>query len=148
MSARFRFITNRKIISSIEIQLDNYFTHAKGEVMRLEQAYNLTVQTVNKLAEDGIDVISSKPFKVANAKHTAAYEKTGELPKILWNSITFSDPNKEQLQKIFEARLNLSLQGIIFDSGCFFFEGGKVVPDWSLDYSFMVFEPLKGKNDQ
>jgi hypothetical protein len=142
LSARFRFITNRKIISSIEIQLDNYFTHAKGEVMRLEQAYNLTVQTVNILAEDGIDVISSKPFKVANAKHTAAYEKTGELPKILWNSITFSDPNKEQLQKIFDEKLNLNLQGIIFDTGCFFEESG-IAPTWWLNDSLTVIVPFK-----
>ena len=115
--------------------------------MILHNAYNLVAQKVIELRDGGIDVYIKHPFITANINHTAAYEISGELPKALWNYVTFCEVSKEQMQQIFEAKNYLNGFGIYFDSGAFI-ASERPSPDWQLDWSFTLFDLKEKSNEQ
>lgn len=111
----------------------------KPKGMNLIAALNLTIQKVKDLMASGIKVETAKPIRIAEIKDLAACEITGELPKKLWNNITFCSVTDEQMTLIFDARKTLLKSGIYFDSGVFI-AAERPSPDWQLDWSFTLLD--------
>lgn len=115
--------------------------------MQLHNAYNLTVQKVIQLRNSGIEISTACPLITADINHTAEYEISGELPKALWNNVTFCSVSKEQLQQIYEAKSCLLGFGIFFDSGAFI-AAERPSPDWQLDWSFRLIDFKEEPDEQ
>ncbi len=93
--------------------------------MNIEKAYKLTIEKVIELESQGIKVLK-RPSVLKNMD-----DVSGNIPRELWQTITFKFPTKEKAKLISEALDYLGLIGIAFDiSGCC---GER---DWSLDWSF------------
>ena len=119
----------------------------KPKGMNLIDALNLTIQKVKDLMASGIKVETAKPLRIAEIKYLAACERKGELPKKLWNNVTFCSVTDEQLQLIFDTRNTLLKSGIYFDSGVFI-AAERPSPDWQLDWSFTVLDSKEKSSDE
>lgn len=115
--------------------------------MTIQDAYNLVVQKVTELRDSGIDVYTKHPFITANINHIAAYEISGELPKALWNYVTFHSVSNGQLQQIFDAKNYLLASGIYFDSNAFI-AVKRPSPEWRIDWSFILLDFEENSNEQ
>ena len=93
--------------------------------MNIEKAYKLTIEKVDELEGQGIK--TSRRFSAG--KHNEKI--SGNIPRELWQIITFKFATKKKAKLISDALNYLGLIGISFDtSGCC---GER---DWSLDWSF------------
>ena len=111
------------------------------------EAYNLIVQKFIELRNSGINVYTKHPIITANINHMAAYEISGELPKSLWNYVTFQSVSNGQLQQIFDAKNYLLASGIYFDSNTFI-AVKRPSPEWRIDWSFTLLDFEANSNEQ
>ena len=115
--------------------------------MELHEAYNLVLQKLIELRDSGIEVYTKYPFITANINHSAAYEVSSELPKALWNYVTFHSVSNGQLQQIFDAKNYLLASGIYFDSNTFI-AVKRPSPEWRIDWSFTLLDFEANSNEQ
>jgi len=108
-------------------------------LMKIHEAYNLAIEKVRELQEEGFPITSQNKLRTANIKHSAEYEINGELPKELWNYITFSRLSDDQLKRLLEVRNYLAGFCIWFDHGTFLADE-RPSPDWQLDWSFCILD--------
>ena len=97
--------------------------------MNILEAYELTLQKVEELKTQGIEV----RIKPTNSQ---TVEKENRLPKDKWINVKFFEVAGEELDKVFKAGEELLEQGISFDTGYGFGPGGG--RDWELDWSFHI----------
>ncbi len=94
--------------------------------MNITEAYELTLQKIEELKAQGIEV------KINPTNSSTVAEKNDKLPRDKWIRATFMVVG-EELDKVFRAGEKLFELGINFDTG--YGNGGR---DWELDWSFRV----------
>ena len=92
--------------------------------MDVIEAYNLVIQKVKELKEDGVESVIT-PYKGKSTR------KNDPLPREKWVQITFKIENESDSQKVLDAVKYLDFAGIAFDSG-----GTSCTRDWEIDWSF------------
>ena len=88
------------------------------------EAYNTTIETINNLKKDGVEVEIQKKYNINK-------NLENELPSKFWMQVNFINLTEHQADKIIDAAKQLNNLGIQFDAG-----GFENQRDWELDWSF------------
>lgn len=116
--------------------------------MDTKEAYELTLEKIEELGREGIEV-TIKPFKSLTTpygivdqlveRNNEKYDRLGGIPPNKWFYVTFSVLDESHAIKIHKAGDYLGMCGITFDVG-----GWQGYRDWKLDWSFSY----TGKEDE
>ena len=100
--------------------------------MTLNEAYQLTLDKIEELKKDGIEVEIKPSVSSTDQEIIDEYKnKPGTIPADKWVHVGFKVKGKEQLdKKVFNAQSEISRIGISFDTG---FAFGPQIRDWELD---------------
>ena len=103
------------------------------------EAYNFTLEMVEKLKEHGITVKVKESRSRNSESAIKKYDKPDRVPPEMWNHVTLCYETADQRTKIYEATRYLGMVGIYFDTG-----GCANQYDWEMDWSFSY---QKGRED-
>jgi hypothetical protein len=101
--------------------------------MNIDEAYELTMESVTELERMGIKVKRIPSRSRNNQKTIAKYNCLGVLAPDKWFHVQFYWDTEDQRLAIYQKAKELNLSGICFDTGGSF--GSR---DWELDWSFRV----------
>lgn len=103
------------------------------------QAYELTLEKIEELKNEGIEVEITPCASQNNKKLVEDYSSKENIPPDKWINVTFTSLTQKQTERLTELANYLGLCGIRFDTG-----GWQGERDWELDWSFKY----TGKEDQ
>lgn len=102
--------------------------------MKLNDAYKMTLESIEFLKSKGLKVDISESISRSNANIIDKYKSPDRLSPDKWIHVSIEIPDNEDLRKlIFDEQMKLYDNNISFDTGAGF--GGR---DWELDWSFHV----------
>ncbi len=109
--------------------------------MDTNEAFELTLVAVEELKQQGIKV-EIKPYPAERIDDECVKKYTGSecADFTLWCNVRFYPETEEDAEKIYRKSIELSHQGIGFDTG-----GTKGIRDWELDWSFSYYPRDKKK---
>lgn len=107
--------------------------------MTIEDAYELVLEKIEELRNEGIEVTINPAGSADDKAVTQNADKGEGLPVNKWLHVSFNVSDEGHALKVREAGNYLGMAGIQFDSG-----GWQGLRDWELDWSFRY----TGKEDE
>ena len=112
------------------------------------EAYELTLEKIDELKNDGIKVsFKNYPKDLINNEILNEYNDKEHIPHQYWKDVTFKNVDEIEIEKISETLNYLSLCGISFDLyGCCGERTWQL--DWSFRYTGKINDEWRDEKDQ